>query len=271
MDPIQPFFALSSDKYYKRISKIAGVAHIYEYLSGSDLTSGIYSIPDGCIDIIFDEDSSDFYAFAAGTVLKGTPNNHIIGHHYFGIRFLPGVTPAFLDGKFHEFTNSLIDLDSCSKFCTQLKDQIYEKKTFREKADAVESLYLQALSKACQSGNSKSILVTSIKSLIEDSQGNIPIHQIEAQTGYTSRYIDKVFKESTGLTPKNFCKIIRFQSAINHLDHDNHILLTDLAADHGYYDQPQFIRDFKKYSKMTPNQYRKQIMKSNYTDKFIFA
>ena len=45
--------------------------------------------------------------------------------------------------------------------------------------------------------------------------------------------------------------------------------MTEAAVNLGYYDQSQFIRDFKKYAGITPKQYLKRIELTAY-NKFIF-
>ena len=49
----------------------------------------------------------------------------------------------------------------------------------------------------------------------------------------------------------------------------NHERLTDLAVDFGYYDQPQLIKDFKKFANVTPKAYEKLIFKNQYSRHLI--
>ena len=54
MRPIQPYFALSSDKYYKRNLQQNGIAHFYSYTVDYADENKTIEIPDGCIDLMFD-------------------------------------------------------------------------------------------------------------------------------------------------------------------------------------------------------------------------
>lgn len=100
--PIQPYFAISADKYYKRPLSATGIAHMYEYTCRNNSDNTTIAIPDGCIDVMFDTTSEDAAARAAGTVLTGTRFPMEQGRTYFGIRFEPGVMPDSLDGTFWE-------------------------------------------------------------------------------------------------------------------------------------------------------------------------
>lgn len=65
----------------------------------------------------------------------------------------------------------------------------------------------------------------------------------------------RFFIEQMGFSPKVFCKIIQFQRSLEFLNYGNVDNMTEAAVNLGYYDQPQFIRDFKTYCGMTPKRY----------------
>ncbi len=45
--------------------------------------------------------------------------------------------------------------------------------------------------------------------------------------------------------------------------------MTELALSHGYYDQAQFIREFREFTLLSPNKYRREIKESSYGKLFI--
>lgn len=268
--PIQPYFAFSADKYYKRPLSDDGIAHIYEYACLETDENKILAIPDGSVDVMFDTTDDQISARAAGTVLAGTNIPMEQGHTYFGVRFEPGVMPVFLNGSFHDLIGENVDLSRCTRD-RELPERIRDKHSFQERADYFvkyyrEMLYANERESAC---SDKELLFMAVRDRIQETGGRIKIKDLEDYTGYTSRYIDRIFQQYIGMSPKMFARIVRFQNAINHLDHDNQISFSELAADHGYYDQPQFIRDFKTFAGTTPKEYRRRIIASNYTNKFV--
>ena len=58
-------------------------------------------------------------------------------------------------------------------------------------------------------------------------------------------------------TPKEFLKVIRFQSAVRQIEQQDQVDWSAIAYDCGFYDQSHFIADFKKFSGYTPSQYLK--------------
>ncbi len=79
--------------------------------------------------------------------------------------------------------------------------------------------------------------------------------QLEKQTGYSKRYLDMLFQRYVGLSPKTLASVSRFQYF--------HRLWARNPAPgfyrdevyKFYYDQAHFIREFKRFSGYTPEQY----------------
>jgi AraC-like DNA-binding protein len=267
--PIQPYFALCASRYFKRIVRTNGIAHFYGYVCDHPQNNTTTAVPDGCIDIVFDSDGSNIAARVCGTVLAHTTIPNAQGHEYFGVRFIPGITPALLSARFPDFVDNEVPLADCTRD-KSLAEQIMTCRTFAEKTDMFLNLYQKSISDYSED-ELKMNLFNAVKGKIISSCGNIRMKAIEDYTGYGRRYIDRVFNETTGFTPKTLCRIVRFQNTIDHLDHNNTIAISDLAADHGYFDQPQFIRDFEYFTGMSPRSYRQMIIRDNYTDKFILS
>jgi len=70
----------------------------------------------------------------------------------------------------------------------------------------------------------------------------------------TPRYLQKLFVQYTGMTPKLFSKINRFQLSLQLISR-NESSFTAIAYDCGYADQSHFIRDFKSFTGTTPSSY----------------
>ncbi len=62
-----------------------------------------------------------------------------------------------------------------------------------------------------------------------------------------------------GLTPKQFAKIIQFQTSLHYLNNSTYDKLVEVGLDSGFSDQSHFIRTFKKYTEQTPSYYLKQM------------
>jgi AraC-like DNA-binding protein len=75
------------------------------------------------------------------------------------------------------------------------------------------------------------------------------------RTGFSSRRFIQLFSAEVGLTPKVFCRILRFREALQRLYQGEQIELVDLAVACGYYDQAHFSNDFKTFAGFSPTTY----------------
>jgi len=67
------------------------------------------------------------------------------------------------------------------------------------------------------------------------------------------RRVEQRFKKEVGISPKLFHRTLRVNAAIKEMIARPDDSLTDISYRSGYYDQSHFIRDFKKFTGVTPS------------------
>lgn len=77
--------------------------------------------------------------------------------------------------------------------------------------------------------------------------------------GYSRRRVEQRFLESTGVTIGKYQSSVRFEKSIDLLSLDSESSLTQIGLNAGYYDQSHFIREFKKFTNVSPKVFRKQM------------
>ena len=78
--------------------------------------------------------------------------------------------------------------------------------------------------------------------------------QLTEEVGYSKKHFINKFKQDVGVSPKEYLRIMRFQKAVNEIEHRT-LDWTEIALDCGYYDQAHFINDFRSFSGFTPVEY----------------
>ncbi|EON78916.1 Transcriptional regulator, AraC family [Lunatimonas lonarensis] len=63
------------------------------------------------------------------------------------------------------------------------------------------------------------------------------------------------FKQQVGISPKLFCRIVRFNALIDAMHAAEKFDLLELVVAHGYTDRSHLHKDFKDFSALTPRQY----------------
>lgn len=85
--------------------------------------------------------------------------------------------------------------------------------------------------------------------------GNITQEELSNEVDISLRHFRRKFKETVGVSPKHFCKIIQLNTVFQLLNTSNTERLHHLALDCGYYDQAHFIHDFKKMIGSSPRNF----------------
>lgn len=267
LKPTQPFFVLNSEKFRQEVYLTQGISHFYSFdiIGETDFVA----VPDGCIDIVFEYDDGDITGYATGTVIKHKNKVFSPGRNgkkeIFGVRFMPGFRPAGLKVKLKDLIDQRIEL-SDTEFGDSMTAALKQENDFYQRIRVFLQDYTK-ITKKEPKPYGKEQLVIYIKDMVYNTNGVIRVHEMAERTGYSERYINKVFIDEMGFSPKTFCKIIQFQKALEFLNYGAPGNMTDAAVDLGFYDQSQFIKDFKNYSGLTPKQYLKTVQGKQYISK----
>lgn len=239
----------------------------YTYESDSDLAFEDTVFPSGCMEIIFNLGSGKWqtgYDHVTtppvefwGQIVKPLPVKSIGKNTMLGIRFYPHAAACFINDEIDQFNNQVVDLkDIAGATVSQLHMQLLETNDWNNRIALIETFLLERLS-ACGKKMNKIGVVNDIMNEIgrEDFYENI--NGLALRYGITSRYLQKLFLQYTGLTPKLYTKINRFQNSLKLVSKRDRSL-TSIAYDCGYFDQSHFIREFKYFTGSTPSGYSQE-------------
>lgn len=81
------------------------------------------------------------------------------------------------------------------------------------------------------------------------------IAHLTGQVGLSPKRFIERFKTAVGVSPKHYCRILRFQSALALAEQGHRVEWTRIAVDCGYFDQAHFIHDFRSFAGITPTGY----------------
>lgn len=238
----------------------------YVYESDTNVAFEDIVFPSGCIEIIFNlgtgkwqtSNNNIFVTTPSielwGQIIQPLPVKSIGKNTMLGIRFFPHAASCFLNDTIGLFNNKVLDLSDVSgEAVNTLHAQLLETSTWNKRIEFVESF----LSHRLLLSERKLGKVTMITDIMNEIRGNDFFDNIEnvaSRYGITSRYLQKLFLQYTGLTPKLYSKINRFQNSLR-LITKKEVSLTSIAYDCGYFDQSHFIREFKSFTGFTPSAY----------------
>jgi len=257
----QPFFVLNSEHFMTHLEpENPEVSHFYRFKAGHN-KKPIIAIPDGCIDIVFDCDADSPTAQVCGTRLEAGMVSFLPGHRYFGVRFVPGVFPDFLTVSAQEIIANELDLQDVMADSLPLLEQVINSEFFPQQISVVNQFLRH------KQRRSSSEVTRQIIAKICQHKGNIQVQDLEKFSGYTSRTLQRMFKNDIGLTPKGFSRAIRCQSAVYSINHGHNLAFSDCALDLGFSDQSHFLKEFKKLVNVTPQEYQNRVKRKAYLER----
>jgi AraC-like DNA-binding protein len=170
----------------------------------------------------------------------------------FGIRFYPAAAAFLLKDDISRFNDAVVDVAGVvGNSIMDLRGKLQEAQSVSHQVELVEAYLIKKLL-AHPKTIDKINLVRQIMNDLTQKDFFDNISNVATRYGITTRYLQKVFNQYTGLTPKLYTKINRFQNSLV-LIGKNNLSLTDVAYECGYFDQSHFIREFKSFTGSTPS------------------
>lgn len=261
LQPTQPYFVFDTEDFYQEIYLRQGISHFYTFHVKEGTLFRL--VPDGCIDLFFEDVDGRLNGFVYGTMLAYSEEQWKEEKTIFGVRFMPGMQPEFLNVTLKDLLGEKIPLTDVLKGDRSWLAELKAETEFYQRIRVFLEHFTKAEKRRLAPDGKKEI-IQSVKKMVYASDGKVKVSEMCEQTGYSERYINKVFIGEMGFSPKTFCKIIQFQRALEFLNYGAPDKMTDAAVYLGYYDQSQFIRDFTKYAGVTPKQYLDMTLRKNY-------
>jgi len=168
-----------------------------------------------------------------------------------GVSFVPGGVAPFLDRPAAELQNQTVSLETIwGDTGRQVRPRLLAASTPQAKFRVLEATLRSQLT-----GTKASSVVDEAVELIQKHAGTVSVDALVEHTGYSHRHVVDRFQDRVGLSPKRFCRVVRFQAALSRAQ-TGPVDWPQLALACGYYDQAHLIRDFRAFADMSPTAYR---------------
>lgn len=212
----------------------------------------MFVIPEGCMSLVICCYPHHPSANVCGTLYKGRQGLFVRSEcEYFVIRFLPGYAEHFFRYPIGEFSELEIPVEDVLPHASELLERVVEKTTFQERVQAFEDFYEKYIQDRLEIPR----LIAYLTDQIICSHGKLQVNDLSQNTGYSSRYIIKIFERYIGASPKLFSRVIRFQHVLESLENNCYKDTLEQIFELGYFDQNHFIKEFKEFSLTTPKKY----------------
>lgn len=168
----------------------------------------------------------------------------------------PFVLKSFFNITPHTINDDCYDLQQLQEMnIPGLIQQLLSEKGIEKKVESISFLLFQLFQSKRQTLDLKIRQV--IESIIT-TKGRENISTIARQVKINARTLERRFSNETGLSPKQFSKIIQFQSSLDQITVKDFTKLTDVVYENGFADQSHFIKVFKGFTGKTPKTFSKK-------------
>jgi AraC-like DNA-binding protein len=198
---------------------------------------------------------------SSGSILSGlTTSFQIIDtaeqEYVAGVVFRPAGTGAFLRIPASQLSNRQVPLEDLwgRGRSNRLREELLAATTPEAALDVVEAWLLGSWrGRPCHPA------VAFALHRFHSSPAVPPIRTITDAISFSPKRFIERFEAEVGLTPKRYCRLLRFQRAVATAHGTGSLDWTQLALDCGYFDQAHFIHDFRRFSGITPSMYAEGI------------
>ncbi len=184
-------------------------------------------------------------------------------YHFFTVEFTQiGLYTLFRD-QIAEFVDNSVNISDIIPVQKrwQLAESVGSASEMAEKAKIVNDFLMQFLPSHHDLRRLRH--TNDILNIIQKRNCIVGVSEISKLIGLSERHVRRSFQEVTGLSPKKYLRILRFEKGLNQLLSECHA--PSLNTDQDYFDQAHFINEFKEFSGFSPSKVDRAVFQfSNY-------
>ncbi len=219
-------------------------------------------LPDGYSEIVFNRGATSFERWqlgerASSEHMRGSyvigGRSHSVGTHtaaplrLAGVKLDPRFLREIIGVPLHEFRDSTLTLrDLGHAGLEELEQRIAQASCASAIATLLDGFLLGALRRARRQASAADALLRRI----HRDRGSTPIMRWARNASVDARSLERTFCAATGMTPKQYARVIRFKRAYRCLLEPVHRPLA--TALDGFYDQSHFNREFRFFTGVAP-------------------
>lgn len=233
----------------------------FEFDAGAIIPCKVYCPrPETCL--VFRLRNSQKVSYGSIPDILTHPNCTIIGQHtvvtnrYTGSDFWilqivlqPSALFRLTGIPAYEITNTFIDAEAVwGKDIRSIHEQMCNTLGIEELIRIAEAFLEKVIMRSKYSLQG----IDKVSSLILNQERPLSMDQLAADACLSNRQFQRRFTERTGIGPKLFDKVVRFEKAFFMKNANPHLDWLSIALACGYYDYQHLVKDYKYFTNMTP-------------------
>ncbi|RDI62844.1 helix-turn-helix domain-containing protein [Nocardia pseudobrasiliensis] len=218
-------------------------------------------IPGGTVKIVFGWDGVfggrrvEPGALVVGMHDRGSVATHSGRMCSVQVQLEPMAARRLLGTPLHELRNAAVPLDELFGMSTRgLVERLAETPRWERRFELVGQ-FLRDRPRAARDDG-----VTAAVHRLRVARGDLTVSELAAESGWSRRHFSRRFADQMGLSPRAYASLLRFSAALRGLAGPLSADLGRMAHELGYYDQSHLIRDFRRFTGLSPNALLREVM-----------
>jgi len=170
-----------------------------------------------------------------------------------GVVFRPGGVLGLLGASALEFCDRSVALDLLwGKQATQLLEELRDAASAGKRLRILEAAITDRTrmhGKAIHSAVDYAVQVFNNAPHIQT------VAEVSREIGWSRRWFSHAFSEQVGMTPKRYCRLMRFRKVVRQIGSNQPVNWADVALAGGFYDQAHLVHEFRVFSGFSPERY----------------
>ena len=207
---------------------------------------------------VYDRQDHRRFQSLGGSLISGTHSRFVVidtasQASTVGVLFKAGGAQPFLEISAGELRDADVPLDALwGTKATELRGRLLEAQTPEARFGVLEQALLAQVARPLTHHPAVAFALRAFQRMPRTRRA---VKEVSERTSLSQRRFIQLFREEVGLTPKLFCRILRFQEVIRLVGSERHVEWAELALRCGYFDQAHFVHDFRAFSGTTPTNY----------------
>jgi len=227
-------------------------------------------IPSGTIELVINLHENEFRIYNlrqptlcksfSGAIASGAYDGAFVidaGQHAsaIGVHFRPGGAFPFLGASANELADRHVDLETLwGPAAIELRERLCVARNPSERFFLLEKALAAHLFRRMEHHYAVGFAL----SVYGRVDSRLTVRDVAQKTGLSQRRFIQVFAREVGMSPKLFCRVRRFQQALELVRRVVAPNWAQLAVEAGYFDQSHLIHDFQVFSGISPTAYLRQ-------------
>ena len=175
---------------------------------------------------------------------------------FIGIEFLPYGAYPVLGIPMIEMANHLFNIEELlGQLGRNLREELYNIENVYDKINYLQVKLIEFIDKR----QLQSYIVKYCVDALKFHNGLLSISELERKTGYSRRYLEMLFKDHVGFSPKVIAGIFRFQKFYSKWAKGRSYNELKEELNDYYFDQAHFSKEFKRMTGFSPLQYTNEV------------